>query len=77
MKLKEKMAHHYRRARAWQALCAANGDGALTVYPSGRTERSFGSAPYGEHALSAWMSAKRAVYFRAELARMVKARRAR
>lgn len=43
-----------------------------TFFDSKRTELSFASAPYGEHALSAFMSAKRAIHFRADLSRTVR-----
>lgn len=67
------MQHHYRAARAHQQKVWADGCGSLTVYPSGRTEHAYASAPYGEHALSAWMAARRHVYFLADLAQTVKA----
>lgn len=40
-----------------------NGGGMLTTFPSGRTERTFASAPFGEHAKSAWINAKRHAHF--------------
>lgn len=58
------MAHHYKQARQHQHNVWANGGGSVTTDPTGRTEHSYGSAPYGEHALAAWWSAKRAVHFR-------------
>ena len=66
-------AHYFKQVRAHQARVAASGGGSLTTYPSGRTERSYASAPYGEHALAAWASAKREVFFRAVLSARVKA----
>ncbi len=48
----------YREFRAHQAKVASNGGGVLATFPSGRTERSYASAPYGEHALSAYAAAK-------------------
>jgi hypothetical protein len=68
--------HYYRQARAHQRLLASEDRGGLTVDPSGRTERTFG-APYGEHALSAYLSAQRAIYFRRDLAETVKVAKAR
>jgi len=60
--------HYYRQFRAHQHAVAMDGSGSLTVYPSGRTETSYGSAPYGEHALSAYLSAKCHIAFRQRLA---------
>jgi hypothetical protein len=62
------LARLYRVARAHQKRLAADDSGTLTVYPSGRTERSYASAPYGEHALAAWWSAKSALAFRRRVA---------
>lgn len=62
------VAHYYRHFRQHQAKVAAAGGGTLTVYPSGRTEISYASAPYGEHAKAALASAKRHIHFRRELA---------
>ncbi|GAA5666020.1 hypothetical protein Brsp07_04529 [Brucella sp. NBRC 14130] len=67
--------HYYRQYRAHQNEIATSGGGALSTYPSGRTELSFGSAPYGQHALSAYTAAKRTIYFRKDLARMVKGKK--
>lgn len=41
----------------------ANGGGMLCTFPSGRTELTFASAPFGEHAKSAFTSAKRHAAF--------------
>jgi hypothetical protein len=62
-------AHYYKQARAHQAKVIAEGGGMLTRYESGRTEKSYASAPYGEHALSAFMAAKRSIHFRKSLAK--------
>lgn len=62
------LASLYRQHRAHQAKVAISG-GCLTVYPSGRTEKTYASAPYGEHALSAWAAAKRHANFLATLSR--------
>lgn len=64
--------HWFKHFRAWQRKVSVESGGGLTVYPSGRTERTFASAPYGEHALSAWESAKAQIHFRARLKEMVK-----
>lgn len=52
------LAHAYRVARAYQQKLMTDDAYGLTVYPSGRTERTFGPAPYGEHALNAFATAK-------------------
>lgn len=67
------LAREYHHQRAHQAATY----GSLTTYPSGRTEYSAGSAPYGEHALSAYMAAKRMLYFRKSLSETVAAGRKR
>lgn len=66
-------AHYYKQARAHQAAVMAMGGGTVTRYQSGRTEMSYAAAPYGEHALSAYLQAKRSIYFRRELAAAAKA----
>ncbi|OQM74927.1 hypothetical protein [Manganibacter manganicus] len=53
----------FRQSRAHQMEIAASGGGMLCTYPSGRTELTYGSAPYGRHALSAWAFAKRHAAF--------------
>ncbi|RWL22523.1 MAG: hypothetical protein EOR63_32310 [Mesorhizobium sp.] len=58
-----KVKHHYLQFRAHQRKVSSDGGGMLTRYPSGRTEKSYASAPYGEHALSAFISAKRHIAF--------------
>jgi hypothetical protein len=59
----EELRQEYAYQRAHQAKAAVDGCYGLTVYPSGRTEVSYGSAPYGEHALSAFSAAKQMVSF--------------
>lgn len=44
--------------RKHQMKIANSGGGALTVFPSGRTELTFASAPFGRHAISAFRTAK-------------------
>ncbi len=61
--MKKAIQHHFRAARKHQRDVANDGGGTLTVFPSGRTELSFASAPFGEHALSAFMSAKSHIAF--------------
>lgn len=53
----------YQQFRRHQREVANEDRGMLTMYPSGRTEMSYGSAPYGEHALSALASARAHVAF--------------
>lgn len=53
----------YWKERDHQRKVQVTGGGMLTTYPSGRTELSYGSAPYGEHAISAWAAARRHVAF--------------
>lgn len=55
---RSRLAHAYRQRRDHQRSLAADGAYMLTTYASGRTERTFGSAPYGEHALSAFRAAR-------------------
>jgi len=57
------LQHHYKRFRKHQMDVANDGGGCLTTYPEGRTELSYASAPYGEHAYSAFMSARRHIHF--------------
>jgi len=60
--------HLYKQNRAHQMAIANNGAGALTTYlDSGKTELSYGSAPYGKHAISAYKFAIREIHFRKEL----------
>ena len=63
------VAHYYRQFREHQARVMASGGGTVTRYPTGRVELSYASAPYGEHALSAFTAAKRHIHFRRELSR--------
>jgi len=58
-----KLKHHFKRFRKHQMDIANNDGGMLTVFPSGRTELTFASAPFGEHAISALMSAKQHIAF--------------
>ena len=53
----------YRENRAHQRAVQLSGGGCLTVYPNGRTELSYASAPYGEHAVAAFASARQSVAF--------------
>ena len=56
--------HYYRLFRAHQMSLANDGSGMITTYAdSGKIEMSYGSAPYGEHALNAYRSAKRHLAF--------------
>lgn len=60
----------FKKFRDHQRNVANNGGGTVTRYmDSGRTEFTYASAPYGEHALSAFWSAIRHQNF---LDRMVK-----
>ena len=52
------LARLYHQFRAHQRKVCTAGRGCLTVYPSGRTEMTYASAPYGEHAMSAIASAR-------------------
>ena len=64
--------HFFREFRDHQRKVQDEGRGVLTVYPSGRTERSYASAPYGEHALSAFLAAKHHATFVARLGKEVR-----
>lgn len=56
--MKLNRARLFKKFRNHQRVIAANGGGALTTLrDSGRTEITFASAPYGEHAVSAFWSA--------------------
>jgi hypothetical protein len=59
----------YRRFRAHQMNVATDGRGMVTRYPSGRTEVSYASAAYGEHALAAWQQARAHTYFVGQMQR--------
>lgn len=59
--------HYYRQHRAHQMKVYADGGGTMTTYPSGRVELSYGAAPYGEHALSAFLAARRSIHSRKTL----------
>lgn len=59
--------HHYKRFRAHQLETYGNSN----LWVDGRNVRQFtgGSAPYGEHAISAYLSAKRHIHFMENLKR--------
>lgn len=59
----------YHQFRRHQRDVQVSGGGVLTVYPEGRTELSYASAPYGEHAISAFTAAKRHAAFLGRLRR--------
>ena len=61
--MSEQVKALYRKFRDHQRKVQADGGGTLTVYRSGRTELSYASSPYGEHALNAFRSAKRHIAF--------------
>lgn len=61
------LKRHYIEHRRHQMKIANDGGGAITIYQSGRTELSYASAPYGEHALSAYMAAKRHMHYASEV----------
>jgi hypothetical protein len=62
--MNEELRSEYAYNRAHQRKADADGVYGLTVYPSGRTEKSFGGACYGEHALAAWEAAHSTANFR-------------
>lgn len=62
--MNEELRSEYAYHRDWQRKCAADDCYGLTVYPSGRTEKSFGGACYGEHAAAALQAARSMVSFR-------------
>jgi hypothetical protein len=66
------LAHYYKQARDWQKSIANDGGGSLTIYPSGKTELSYGSAAYQCHALAAFASARRSIAFRGDLRATIK-----
>ena len=63
MKRSDAIRQEFKKARKHQMKVATDGGGCLTVYPDGKTELSYASAPYGEHAYSAYMQAIRSVHF--------------
>ena len=64
----------YKQARTHQMDILNSGGGSITTYAdSGKVELSAGSAPYGEHAISALTSAKRSIHFIADLEKTVAA----
>lgn len=58
------VANLYQKYRQHQRNVQTAGGGTLTTYPDGRTELSYASAPYGEHAVSALAQARRAAAWR-------------
>lgn len=62
--MNEELRREYAYNRAHQRNAAADDVYDLTVYPSGRTEKSYGGACYGEHALAAWEAARNTASFR-------------
>lgn len=65
----------FKQFRDHQRKVWASGGGTLTTYPSGRTEHSYASAPYGEHALAAYWAARSHAYFLADMKRTVRSGR--
>jgi hypothetical protein len=61
--MRNDILHYYRQTRAHQMSMWATGGGTITRYPGGKTELSYGSAPYGEHAVSAYQSARSHIHF--------------
>ena len=70
MTIRPAILHHYRRFRAHQMSVYPS---CVTTDPSGRSELTAASAPYGEHALSAYIGAKRHLHFVADLGATLKA----
>jgi hypothetical protein len=64
-----RLQHFFRKFRNHQRKVQVDDGGTLTTYPTGRTELSYASAPYGEHALNAFVSAKRHAAFLDQLKR--------
>lgn len=62
--MNEELRSEYAYQRAHQRKAAADDVYGLTVYPSGRTEKSFGGACYGEHAAAALQAARSMVSFK-------------
>jgi hypothetical protein len=68
MAIRKDVLHHYKYFRAHQMSVYHGGGGTLTRHQdSGKVERSYGSAPYGEHAISAYWSARNQIRFRKDL----------
>lgn len=67
-----RVKYHFKQFRDHQNKVWSDGGGTLTTYPSGRTELSYASAPYGEHALNAIASARRHIAFLKRLKGYVK-----
>ena len=67
------LKHHFKSARDWQREVMVSGGGMLTTFMDGSASQlTFASAPFGEHALSAFASAKRTIAFRKNLSARVK-----
>jgi len=83
MAVDKALAAAYRTARRWQMDCANDGRSSLTddrFAPAdglSRMQVSYGGAPYQEHALSAFWSARRSLHFRATFAADMKQHRRR
>lgn len=69
MMVNSETALWYRHFRQHQRDVYANGGGTAIHYPTGRVDYEYGSAPYGEHALSAYILARSQVTFRKHLKR--------
>lgn len=59
----DRVRRFFKEFRDHQRNVWASGGGTLTTFRSGRTELTFASSPFGEHALNAFVSAKRHVAF--------------
>jgi len=58
------LLHYYRQKRAWQRKLMNDGRAMSTTYAdSKKVKLSYASAPYGEHAVSALMSARSHMHF--------------
>jgi len=73
MTIRQDVLHYYRQKRIHQNDIYVSGGGTEThLFESGKVELTYASAPYGEHALSAYLSAIQSIAFRKDLSATVK-----
>ena len=66
--MNNKTQHYYRQQRLHQRSIMADGGGMLTTFIDGTASQlSYGSAPYGEHAVNALQVAKSQIAFQGRM----------
>ncbi len=70
--MNQAIQHYFRQARDHQKSIMNSGGGMITTDPDGKASQlSYASAPYGEHAISAYFGAIGQIAFRARLKKRV------